>query len=162
MALWQFDLHLIPKRKINDAFNKPPYKIGRYVFDNTDWWSDFRLPHDYLKLLDSNLPQYESWSQDILSWGSEEGNRIEMFFEDAKISSIFIRVDVREIQESFFELLITFAQLCDCFLLLMEEMVLIEPELELLKQEIERSKAMKFVENPTTYFEEIRKSRSIN
>ena len=155
MAAWQFDLHLIPRLKLLEVFTSIPDTIKRDVFDSVLWWGDFQPPTDYRSFISTFLDEDASWSKEILAWGDRDDNRVEVMLGRGDVAEIFIRVNVRELNLSFLEGIITFAKYCDC-LLLTEEMKLLEPDLSPLTSEINQSAAQRYVADPIAFLNDLK------
>jgi hypothetical protein len=74
MAVWQSDFYIIP----------------------TGHW----LP-DYRERLDTLAPRGSSWSQAIETWGTEDGNRVDVYLVDGIPSDGVVRLDLRNWDEAF-------------------------------------------------------------
>ena len=157
MAIWQFDLHLIPRSKIIERYSRVPAQLSDEEFYTVNWWSGVALLIDYESILGSFLPKYISWHKDIFSWGAEDSDSIAIIFENNTHEEIFVRIDARKLDISFLEKVSHFAKLCDCLLLLVGNRKLMEPDPLALYQEIERSNAYKFVMNPRGFLDELTK-----
>jgi hypothetical protein len=157
MATWQFDLHLLPRSKIIERYSKIPAQLSDEEFTTMDWWSGVALPADYESILGSFLPKYISWNKNASTWGSEDSDLIEIFFENNALVEIWVRIDARKLNISILERVSHFAKLCDCILFLGESRKLIEPDPLSLNYDIKRSDAYKFVMNPRGFLDELSK-----
>lgn len=157
MATWQFDLHLLPRSKIIERYSKAPAQLGDEEFTAMDWWSGVALPVGYDSVLESFLPKYTSWSKDASTWGDENSDLIEIFFENNAPVEIFVRIDARKLDISFLKKVSHFAKVCDCLLLLGESRKLIEPDPLSLNYEIKKSNAYKFAMNSRGFLDELSK-----
>jgi len=157
MAIWQFDLHLLPRPNIIERYSSVPSQLSDKEFFTVNWWSGVALPTDYEPMLGSFLPKYTSWHKDISSWGAEDSDLIEIFLENKAPEEIVIHINVRKLDVSLLEKIAHFARLCDCLLFLDESRKLIEPDSLELYQEIKRSNAYKFVMDPEGFHDELSK-----
>jgi hypothetical protein len=163
MAVWQYDLWIVPKSEVDNAFVCLPNFLELEEFESQKWWINSNLPKDYEKRLDSFLPKYFMWwRKEDLGWGSEDGNRIEIAFENLTIDYIFVRIDARNIDDSFLVNLVEFAQMCNGYLFLMKEKKFMLPDVDVLKEKLCSSEARLFVTNPTEYLEMKRKENIVN
>lgn len=158
MATWQFDLHCLPSESVRRFYGKIPSTIPRTDFDEKKWWENFFVPTDLRKQLSTLLPSMASWSEHILKWGTDDGNRIDLVFHDGCIADLFIRIDVRNISSHFLEGLISLLQRND-WLLASNHGNIIKPlETELLIA-IRESSAFRYVENPKFFLQQLAKKK---
>jgi hypothetical protein len=163
MATWQFDLHLVPRKTLQQCFEGIPQNISPEYFDKVDWWDLHQPKQNFRNTISLFLSEYKTWNEFLLSWGSEEGNRIDIDIDvNGKIEDVFIRIDVRELSKSFLENIIYLAKEWDCYLLVMETMKLIEPDITILLNQLDHSKANLFVTNPQRFFEVLAKENLIH
>ena len=155
MATWQFDFHLLPRSKILERYSRAPAQLSDEEFTAIDWWSGFALPGGYDSVLESFLPKYTSWNKDASTWGDENSDLIEIFFENNVPVEIFVRIDVRKLDINLLGKVSHFAKFCHCMLFLGDSEKLIEPDPLSLNYEIERSKAYKYVTDPNDFLDEI-------
>lgn len=156
MATWQFDFHLIPRKKLLALFGEMPSSLDEETFNTVEWWKDSPLPADYENIIASFLPGGKSWSPNLRMWGEEDGNRMDIFNDVGYMDSIFVRVDVRTHNDQFLEGIIKFADYIDAVIVTEEDRV-IEPRLNALVIQILESNAYRFVKDPQEFFESIRK-----
>src|SRR3712207_611956 len=110
MATWQFDLHLIPQKKIQDLYGIIPSQIDNNVDEIKESWIGYWPHKNYDNFLNSYLEEVETWSTDIRIWGEEIGNRVDIVLESSQVESIFVRIDVREIDNAFLKVVADFAR----------------------------------------------------
>ena len=77
MAVWQVDFHVVPRR----ALPATPNALARSVAEDADWWADASFPKDYTRRLAAVAPPASSWSADLETWGSVDGNRVDVWTE---------------------------------------------------------------------------------
>ena len=86
MAVWQYDLMIKGKR----SFVKPDFeKVQRLV---------------------QVLPELPPWTDHMRWWGSEEGDRVDVFFDESGEFELSARVDVRRMHKPFIKLLSELAE----------------------------------------------------
>lgn len=162
MASWQYDLYLLPRKNLSKSALMATLNIRQELLDSLISWQNTEMPNDYQLFLDSCLQRYKSWDNTSLSWGSEEGNFINISFCGDKIEEVIVRLDMRNFDSGLLEKIIFFSKWCDCVMLLMEWMEIIEPEYQLIIDRIRQSKAALFVYNPQQYFEQVKKEKQLN
>jgi hypothetical protein len=144
MAIWQFDLHLVPRA---DAARNPVLPGSEL---KNEAWADATLPMNYQAQLDAIAPRTKSWSPKVEMWGVEDGSRITVWWIDGRISSVWVRLDARDPSPAFAEAVLDLARRWDC-VLLAKGGELVEPEMEKLGPVLARSGAAQFVLDPRGY-----------
>ena|ERR1700722_7816081 len=153
MALWQFDIHLLPKSEVLSELGQLPQQMDRDVFDEHSWWLHYQPIAQLLSRLSEVLVEGKSWSPDIKTWGTEDGNRVDVVFECERIVDVFVRFDVRNLQRTFVTQITNIAQ--DLALVAFAPgMKVVEMEMGKLIPLITTSDAAHFVENPEKFFRE--------
>lgn len=150
MAIWQFNLTISPKVDLADQYHKSNVPIDTPY----DLFSP-RKDTEIIDLLDTLLPRYKSWSENILSWGEEAGNRISAYMSNNKIEGISARIDVRQDPVRFLNQLIVLANYCNAKLIT-DDYIDIKPNKGDLIGAIQSSDAMRFVNNPRGFIENLR------
>jgi hypothetical protein len=153
MAVWQFDLYLVPRSKLAQISDNELQRLSEVDFTATSWWEGITLPSHYREILATFLPRGASWTPEIEMWGEEEGDRIDISHRGAVLEEIRCRVDVRINNVGFLEGILRLAVLADCWIIT-EELEVIPSTLEALMKEIKNSSAYRFVLNPSAYLDE--------
>jgi hypothetical protein len=145
MAVWQFDVFFLQRESEipsvePGAFLRIPslphtrYDLGRFLTD------EFGAPKPY--------------SDHLLVWGDETGNRVDVrFLESRAVEKVGIRCDARAPSFSFCEKVCAHARAMGCVLFSPEQQLLIEPEPSDLWAALEASQAAAFVRDPKGYIE---------
>lgn len=159
MATWQFDLHCLPQRSVLRTFEGIPVKITTDQFNSTGWWGNLEpLPEGFTSAFAKILPVADSWSADIKSWGSSDGNRIDLVSENGQPQDVFVRIDVRKVSYSFVIEIVRIAKEND-WLFLSEGGEVLRPAFREVMFAIKRSDAFRFVENPEEFLQELERER---
>lgn len=158
MATWQFDLHCLPSDALRRYYEEFPSAITREEFEQRDWWEAVTVPHDLKDQLSTLLPSTESWSEYIQKWGEEDGNRIDLVYQNEHVADLFVRVDVRNISYVFLSGLIKLVQR-NGWLMVTERGDLIQPSVANLLSSIRRSDAFRYVENPKDFLAKLTNSQ---
>ena len=145
MAVWQVDFAIVPRR----ALAKNPRALASGVLD-TDWWSAERLPAGYSQQLTSIAPVGSSWTPELQTWGQEDGNRIDVWFENGRATKMTARVDCRRLDAKFGAMLLQFARVADAVLVRADGLV-VEPQVGAFGAALRTSPAWKFVTDPSAY-----------
>ena len=155
MATWQYDFFLVPKGAIENKFGEIPFHIDYTRYEDEDWWQTFANTDDITKRISSFLSESKSWSSNMRTWGIEESNRIDLFYESKNISEFFVRADTRDISLNF---LISIVSLAADFGLILwtTEGHLIDPSLQSLRFIIEESEASSFSKDPAQFLNRLK------
>lgn len=149
MASYQYRFGLLPRGPLIDKYGTLPESVVAEDFDLA--WQ--QQPHrDVSRIVDAIAPRYHSWSNDILMWGADNGNRIHVVYETAKIVEVSCRIAVPMEHEEFAIGVTKLAGYLDWLLVLTND-VLAEPKLDLLLAAVRRSNAAKFTANPLEFFD---------
>jgi len=126
MAIWQFNIEFFPSEGIEAELGHLPNKLpSQFLPDaidiNTDldeyedprikfWMNQSRAEFtELITKLTSELQEVE-WlknSTDVFSWGNEDTNDLTLSFTEVdKIESFGCRIDLREIDEEFIDLIL--------------------------------------------------------
>jgi hypothetical protein len=117
--------------------------------------ADGEIPPSLISEYDALLPRYPSWSEDILAWGSDDGNRIHLLVEGGRPVESSFRVDCRTSDESFVLSLLALLRQHG-MRVQTEQGDIIEPELNLFANVLEGSRAFRFAVNPHLYLRRLR------
>jgi hypothetical protein len=142
MATWQVDFYIIPRRAL----------LSRGALDSSDlaatpWWAAHALPPDYQRRLNAVASVGPSSSAEVQTWGSEEGNRIDVSSEDGRVSAIMARVDVRRLDSKFGAALLQFVRTADAVLVRSDGRV-VEPTIAAYAAALRSSAAWKLSNDP--------------
>lgn len=153
MALWQWDVWLVPKKKAAELFEVPKY-MDLELFESTDWWSSVSK-QELETFFDKSLCRYDTpWAKDTKSWGSDAGDRIELRVVDERVQDVVIRIDLRNLNLELLSSLVLFAQSKAFLFYALETEKFIEPSLSELIEDIRQSRKMKFVRDPKAFFKD--------
>ena len=142
MAAWQVDFYIIPRRAL----------LSRGALDSSDlaatpWWATHALPPDYQRRLGAVASAAPSSRTDVQTWGSEDGNRVDVWSEDDRVNAIMARVDVRRLDSKFGAALLQFVRVADAVLVRKDGLV-VEPTIAAYAAALRNSVAWKFANDP--------------
>lgn len=104
--------------------------------------------------LSALLPKKEGWHTDLLIWGDEESDDVQVWFEGDSIDSIAIRLDVSHLSLPLISGLCAIARDFDWILATTEGMVL-RPTTEAVFRAVLKSPAQRFVTDPESFLAKI-------
>ncbi len=127
MAVWQYDLTMSPSRET---------KVSQVCEE-----------------LSNRLEELDSWSEEVRTWGSMDGNRID-FLKDGDGDLFRVRIDLREPSLDFMKCVLVLANRWS-MTLEDDDGKGLRPNLEDLVSSIKFSDAYRFVTDPKKFLEEI-------
>ena len=153
MAVWQSTLYLVPKLEVVSLFQTVPRLMVGEWFYEIKWYQNCEGAI-YEKAFDLMLPrQYNPRaSSDVLSWGTNNDNEIDMYFEDEKLTVLSVRINANQVNMNFISSIVDFASENDLLFWTLENNIFIEPVLETFLERFGLSRAMLFIRNPTIFF----------
>jgi len=145
MAVWQVDFAIVPRR----AFARNPRVPIRDLLD-TDWWSAEHLPSGFSQQIAAIAPIGSSSTSERQTWGEEDGNRIDVWFENGRATRMTARVDVRRLDAKFGAMLLQFTRVADALLVRADGLV-VEPLVGAFGAALRSSPAWQYVSDPAAY-----------
>jgi len=145
MAVWQVDFAIVPRR----AFARNPRVPIRDLLD-TDWWSAEHLPSGFSQQIAAIAPIGSSSTSERQTWGEEDGNRIDVWFENGRATRMTARVDVRRLDAKFGAMLLQFTRVADAVLVRADGLV-VEPLVGAFGAALRSSPAWQYVSDPAAY-----------
>lgn len=156
MALWQLELLFVPRERVVHVFGSAEVQMTKEQWEATDWWLQHQPPSDFRSRIGSLLPTYDSWSPEILMWGSEDSDRIHVCLDDARqrVEEITARLDLRRPYQAFARDVSELASYLRCVLAAWPYHTF-EPSSERIIAEVASSESARFVHAPKKYLEEL-------
>jgi hypothetical protein len=151
MALWQFDLLLIPRRCVPGAGRSAPRRLAVAEVDSLDW-TGYRLDSATERLIQDFAKPRASWDPETRSWGEEDGDRLDVTLEDGKVVEITARIDARYSRGTFAQGVVALAVHLDC-VFLTKDLDVIPPLFHEVSAALESSAARTFVRDPYTFLD---------
>jgi hypothetical protein len=146
MAVWQVEFAIVPRRVLAVST-----RVALSQLLDTDWWGTERLPVGYAQQLAAIAPLGSSGAAELQTWGEEDGNRIDVWFENGKPVRMRARVDVRRLDARFGAMLLQFARVADAVLVRRDGLVL-EPLVGAFGAALRSSPAWKYATDPAASF----------
>jgi hypothetical protein len=151
MALWQFELHLIPSSAAQvdgvDAIRMTREQLDKISPDV----SAEKMP-DLFQRLSVLLPEKEAWTPDLRIWGDEKSHDVQIWFEGTRIEDFQLRLDVANPSLPLVSGMCSLARDLQC-VFAAREGAIIPPSAEAIVRGIMQSPAMRFVRDPQGYIE---------
>lgn len=154
MAAWQYSARLIPKTLLGRGAALPRV-LSAEALESHGTWPDTIPLRMLQQSLDGILERRESWHRGLLGWGLEDGNRVDVWSENDRVSEVVFRVDARGAARPFLSKIVALAGDLG-LLILTDALKVFEPEIEQILLEFHRSPAASFARNPEAYLDELR------
>lgn len=127
MAVWQYDLIAVPRDVMVARLGRLPIAVSVAEMNSLRAWAD-RQPHiGFQDDFSRWRPKAKSWSQDLLIWGSEESNRIDVSVRAGRVEHIEFRVEIRSLNINFIETIAVFCRRSNCVLVSAHSLSVIDP-----------------------------------
>lgn len=152
MAIWQLNFALVPILDIKKNHGHIVNILYQYqahigcpkIIDENElinYWVDIDISEDIIGRFAQLLPPMESWSENAVMFGTDEGNKIEVWNDD-----IYCSIDMRKLNLNLLESILHIAEKLKCMVVLEEGGIVIEPSDVIPK--LRNSTAYKFCLNP--------------
>ena len=147
MAAWQVEFYVIPRRALASHG-----ALDSSGLVGTPWWTTHGLPADYQKRLGDVASAAPSPTAELQTWGIQDGNRVDVWSEDGRVSAVTARVDVRRLDSRFGAALLHFVRIAQAVLVRSDGLV-VEPQIATYTAALRSSDAWKFANDPAEFFE---------
>jgi hypothetical protein len=145
MAVWQVDFAIVPRRALVTAPRAP---LSRIL--DADWWTNERLPPGWSQQLAAIAPAGPSRATELQTWGEQNGNRVDVWFESGRAARMIARVDVRNLDTKFGAMLLQFARLADAVLVRGDGLI-VEPSVGAFGAALRTSAAWQYASDPAAH-----------
>jgi hypothetical protein len=145
MAAWQVDFSIVPRRALAAT-----QLAGQPVTADADWWTAEGPPTGYQGQLAGVASPASSPSSDRQTWGTEDGNRVDVWSVNGRVTTITARVDVRRLDSKFGAMLLQFARTANAVLVRRDGLV-VEPLVGAFAAALRSSTAWQFANDPTAF-----------
>jgi hypothetical protein len=145
MAVWQVDFAIVPRRALVTA---PRAALSQVL--GADWWTNERLPPGWSQQLAAIAPAGPSRTTELQTWGEQNGNRVDVWFESGRAARMIARVDVRNLDTKFGAMLLQFARLADAVLVRGDGLI-VEPSVGAFGAALRTSAAWQYASDPAAH-----------
>jgi hypothetical protein len=155
MAAWQCAFLLAPRAELRAGAEPLPEWLPADRVRDTLWWRRASPPADLLARAGAAAPAAPPWSTDLTTFGREDGDRIDVWREGNRVTSVLVRVDLRQPNRRFLGAVVDLARAADAVLLRLDGLVV--PALRAaLEEAATSSAAARFVADPEAYHRRVR------
>ena len=179
MAIWQFNIYLIPKQSLLNRFDEIPEQLyidhegwsdhlrngdldDKPVFEDAlsiFWWVDIQIPFNPILFLEfGNIQDWTKDAVDCKNYGNPDTNDLYVSFDEKEnyIQEIGCRIDLRNIDKRFVGSLFSLAVKFDC-MLMDRKGRLFQPSFADLFRSVELSNPNRFVNDPGQFLDDLSK-----
>lgn len=99
MAVWQFPIQFVSRRKVLECFGQIPLLLSDYQIDENDLYDGVELPPKYEEVLGKLGKKIElKWLTYASNWGDyDKGTHLTIFNPMTTQTSVFSRFDCRQV-----------------------------------------------------------------
>ena len=155
MALWQFDVQLMPDVVVPDAESYIAASITDLRLETDHWWRFNQPPANFRDTISARFPTKDSWADDLLQWGVEKGVLVELWLDESVVSSISARLAIPQLTADNIANFCGLASDLDSHVYVMETQEIVAPLPTLLIPHIQTSRAAKFCSDPKGFFDNL-------
>jgi hypothetical protein len=153
MAIWQWNMHIVPEKEVNKHFPTKPEYLDLEWFESIRWWLDVN-EMELRTFFNDLLPSYnDPRAKNSSIWGDVASDTIQISFEDGRIEDIWIRIDLRDLNLDLLDCLVSYSKAKNFLIYATESKRFLKPVLSEVVEEIRRSRKMSFVRDPKLFFD---------
>lgn len=161
MAIWQFEVGLIPREWAAQGDNSPEMLCdGEGCNDMSTAWKSNQPVLNLPELISRVLPPTESWCDSLRIWGDESRSDIQVGYEGDKVEFIKVRVDAREDTSHMCAKIVELAHALDCCLFFPAARSVTAADMAVLAMAIQSSRAARFSAAPREFIEQLSRTSS--
>jgi hypothetical protein len=134
MAVWQYNIFIVPEEEVKSFFGDKSY-ISFEDLNGVNFWKYQKIDTEDFNVFEEVLPRKRSWSNDIVLFGDESSNCLEILINENKIEEITARIDLRCDYEFFLKFLCDFSLKND-FVFLDNSLKVLYPDYNIMNKEI--------------------------
>lgn len=127
MAIWQYDIYLLPRAELEAKFGSIPQRLTPAEFDEVGFWQARQPPADVCDRFSHWRKEIKAWTPELRWWGFEDSDRVDLWTTDGRVSTIEFRIELRRLDMSFIQLIVDLARDSECMLFSAHSGQLIEP-----------------------------------
>lgn len=142
MAAWQVGFYVVPRRALGASGALTPSLLA-----NTNWWADHAFPADYQTRLAVVASARASAHAGVETWGSDDGNRVDVSSNVGRVTKMTARVDVRRLDSRFGAALLDFVRKAGA-VLIRSDCLIVEPIIAAYAGALRNSEAWRFANAP--------------
>ena len=155
MAIWQFEVLLLPADAVRTREGTIPPTVPATLLDVDELWGGAPFEASDRAWLDSALPADCSSYRGVLCWGTDQGNRVSVVVRGRCIEEMSVRIDVRRVDDAFLRFTCALADRWGCVFLFPDYRVIPSMEGE-LRAAIAESDAARFVADSEGFLDDLR------
>ena len=150
MATWQFDFHLVPRITVERQYGGVPVTLSKDDYDETNWWDGIDPRPNVEGDLSVFLTQGRAWDSQQLTWGTEDGDRVDVSYDGDRIAEVYGRIDMRNVSLTFIYAIVELARRHG-LLVVTEGRHVLRPSVKELLRATSRSPSFVYVSDPEDF-----------
>lgn len=127
MAIWQYDFIAIPRDELAALYNGLPAAMLSEDFMSENFWTTTQPRNNFESQFNKWRPEIQSWSPNRQVWGSDESNRIDVWYDSGRFKYVQFRIELRSLSVHFIEMIAAFARENNCVLVSAHSLSIVEP-----------------------------------
>ena len=155
MAVWQFLIELIPRDWAEEnSYDAGPLQDDEGYATQIAW--ENRQPEiDVVPVLSRILPPAESWNKDLIFFGDNQSDDIEVWHHDQVIEGISMRIDLKKDVKRTVVKVVRAAKKLGCIFFIPEKGSFVEANEFALIKMVKESDASQFVDDPIGFLDDL-------
>lgn len=163
MAVWQYKGEFIPESWLIARYGRIPEMLEDYLMtEDTDldaiedpqYWKDINVPDDLVQVVESILPEAQSWSDKARMFGNDRTNEIEVWYADGKVDCISFSWDVSHSDLEVLNQIVSLARRLGASIVTNQARV-INADMETVLKDVMQSNAYRFCKDPRAFLSEL-------
>jgi hypothetical protein len=146
MAIWHYDFHLVPRDALIDSRGSVPAVLEQDGFETVHWWAGREPPQPE----SLGLARGGAWHPEIRTWGTEDGDGVDVVYEAGAPVGVSVRVDLRDLKSTFLGRVLEWASRSG-YLIVTPGLRVLQPAWESVAGDLRDSVAMRYVSDPAGY-----------
>ncbi|MDA1277950.1 MAG: hypothetical protein O2960_28480 [Verrucomicrobia bacterium] len=152
MALWQFKIWFVPSDFVGVRDS-----LTEQECEEQAWTGALKVPIGFQERLSTIRPNIKSWHEQLLQWGKQDGDLIEVWLKGETVESVCARIDCRSLDAEFIRQVFDLARDWSARLVHDRYRTVLPDDLEGFIRMIWESPNLKFMEAPTEWLPKLAK-----
>jgi len=89
MALWQYTFYILP----GGFDERMRFENSGEGFDDSQYWLPKKIKSSFFESIRIFLPERRSWSKNIVLYGNQDSNCVEVLLKEGVVESVSFRLD---------------------------------------------------------------------
>ena len=125
------------------------------TLEDPHYWRESVIPDDLIQRVRSIMPDRDSWSDEALMFGDEQGSDFEVWYSEKDVDSIYFRWDLRSPDLEVLNQIVTLARRLGAYIVSGDRATVVEPDFQAVLSDIRHSSAYRFCQDPQAFLTEL-------